>query len=604
MSESFKILVVCPPHLLEKWPREIEEVSREARASKISSISDLIAFRNAVDGADAALSFFAVVSSEMLKLGSGWTGGAARSQTRRVIVVRQDDEGKDSFIQIPAFTCPRCGEIVKMKGGEDEEPVSVMDAELLFSQRLKCLVCNEPLYQAKAIYSRPRWPLSTFIRRKMKRWFDLVIIDEAHEAKGQSTDRGHAVGEVIAAAKKSVALTGTLFGGTASSLFYLLHRLSSDFRQEYSWSDVGRFVERFGVVEKTSFERKERNEGYGRYSGLSRKRQVIRERPGVSPGLVKLLLPNSAFVSLEDLGYKLPPFSEIPVLLEMPDEMASTYRRIESFLHDASHENPRRLGEFLQTTLSWPNATFRPCTIDGLGVIDAAPEGELTPKEKWLVDTVAREIEERRKVLVFLRQTGTRDIQPRLASLLSDAGIRAEILERNVSPAKREAWVNRRLDRIDALICNPKLVQTGLDLIAFSTTIFYEPDYSLYTVQQAARRTWRLGQTKPVRVYYPTYNGTMENRALAIIGKKIVAAQLLYGDDVSAAFAADQGGSLLEELAREAANSEIPNLRNLFATQNEDDFESSVELDEVEDAIAITFPIVSRHVEQLSFAFS
>ena len=28
------------------------------------------------------------------------------------------------------------------------------------------------------------------------------------------------------------------------------------------------------------------------------------------------------------------------------------------------------------------------------------------------------------------------------------------------------------------LICNPRLVQTGLDLVAFPTLVFLEPDYS------------------------------------------------------------------------------------------------------------------------------
>jgi len=59
----------------------------------------------------------------------------------------------------------------------------------------------------------------------------------------------------------------------------------------------------------------------------------------------------------------------------------------------------------------------------------------------------------------------------------------------------------------------------------------------------------------------------MEHRAVAHVGKKVAAAQLLYGDDVAGALVeqAGVGGSFLEDLAREVvANAEIPDLGELF----------------------------------------
>jgi len=59
----------------------------------------------------------------------------------------------------------------------------------------------------------------------------------------------------------------------------------------------------------------------------------------------------------------------------------------------------------------------------------------------------------------------------------------------------------------------------------------------------------------------------MEHRAVAHVGKKVAAAQLLYGDDVAGALVsqAGAGGSFLEELAREVvANTDIPDLGELF----------------------------------------
>jgi hypothetical protein len=64
---------------------------------------------------------------------------------------------------------------------------------------------------------------------------------------------------------------------------------------------------------------------------------------------------------------------------------------------------------------------------------------------------------------------------------------------------------------------------------------------------------WRLGQTKPVKVYYPVYNGfpgtpVMEDLCLRLIGQKMAAAQLLYGNDVAGAIVPDMDDNLVVQL--------------------------------------------------------
>jgi len=172
------------------------------------------------------------------------------------------------------------------------------------------------------------------------------------------------------------------------------------------------------------------------------------------------------------------------------------------------------------------------------------------------------------KVLVYVRQTGTRDIQDRILKILRDGGVRAEVLTSSVNPRKREEWIARRVFGLDALVVNPKLVQTGLDLIAFASVVFFETEYSLYVLWQSLRRVWRLGQTKPVKAVFSAYNDTMESRALALIGAKMKAAQLLYGDNVGGAIVPEEDGDLLMKLAREALDAaELPDLQALFADE-------------------------------------
>ena len=71
--------------------------------------------------------------------------------------------------------------------------------------------------------------------------------------------------------------------------------------------------------------------------------------------------------------------------------------------------------------------------------------------------------------------------------------------------------------------------------------MFAEIEYSLYTLWQAVRRVWRLGQTKPVKAIFSVYSEAMEARALALMGQKMKAAQLLYGDEVGGAIVPQQG---------------------------------------------------------------
>ena len=97
---------------------------------------------------------------------------------------------------------------------------------------------------------------------------------------------------------------------------------------------------------------------------------------------------------------------------------------------------------------------------------------------------------------MYVRQTGTRDIQDRLESVLKQSGVQAITLYGSVDPRRRERWIEDH-GYVDTLITHPRLVQTGPDLISFQTVVFYEPEYSLYTLWQALRRVWRLGQTQP-----------------------------------------------------------------------------------------------------------
>jgi len=106
-------------------------------------------------------------------------------------------------------------------------------------------------------------------------------------------------------------------------------------------------------------------------------------------------------------------------------------------------------------------------------------------------------------------------------------------------------------------------------LIDFATVIFAEVQYSLYTMWQAARRVYRLTQTRPVKIVYAVYRDAMEETALALMGEKLKAAQQLYGDEVGGALVQTDDGDFLEELARRVmSGAKLPDLESLFAVEN------------------------------------
>ncbi len=167
---------------------------------------------------------------------------------------------------------------------------------------------------------------------------------------------------------------------------------------------------------------------------------------------------------------------------------------------------------------------------------------------------VAAERMEGRRGLVYATHTGTRDITERMDDMLTRHGFRVAVMKADaVAPEWREAWVADRVKQgIDVMICHPRLVQTGLDLIDFPTLIWYETDYSVYVMRQASRRSWRIGQTRPVKVVFMSYRNTLQADALKLVAKKLQSSLAVEGElpeDRLAAYG-DDGDDLMMALAR------------------------------------------------------
>ena len=102
------------------------------------------------------------------------------------------------------------------------------------------------------------------------------------------------------------------------------------------------------------------------------------------------------------------------------------------------------------------------------------------------------------------------------------------------------------------MIAHPRLVQTGLDLWSFPDIFFYETGYSIYTLRQASRRSWRIGQWTNVNVKFFYYAGTMQEACLRLMGKKLLVSLAMEGKFATDGLQAiDEGDDILMAMARE-----------------------------------------------------
>ena len=180
---------------------------------------------------------------------------------------------------------------------------------------------------------------------------------------------------------------------------------------------------------------------------------------------------------------------------------------------------------------------------------------------------VRRKVAAGERVLIYTSWTRT-DSQRKLMKLLREEGYRADILTPNVATEKREEWVEKRVKSgLQVLITNPRCVETGLDLNAFTTLIFYSMGYNLFTLRQASRRSWRINQTAPrVEVYMLYYADTMQAKAMKLMASKLAVAGIIEGTFSEEGLAAmSDVRDLTSQMAKELAQGIRDNVEDIAA---------------------------------------
>lgn len=548
-----RTLVICPPHLVSTWHEEL-----------IESLGDSV---NIVDASGQnALRLLTQLRNEACipKKNEFWLIGFNRAKTSfpwktQYFIQHKVTEKNYSSAQFryTRLICERCSH-----HDENIAPFST-------HTRLTCPACGNPLWgPVKNETGQDKYSPTLYITKYLKKHFGFLIADEVHKLKGGDTIQGAMLGQLATAIPKTLVLTGTLSGGKASDVFYLLQRA---FALNYSkeerrallpaFNELTSFVEQYGSLE-TVYTTKNDDHLTGR---SSRQTCSVKEKAGISPQiLTQFFLECCVFLRVSDISDAMPAYTEVIEACQLTPELQDTYTSFETTVKEAvqkalGNRDMKVIGQMLPALLIWPDMPQSEfLVIDRKDtVVASAPALEhinTTPKDERLIECVRDAQKAGRKCLVFAEYTGKKLADRHIQNILANAGFNFFTLKPTVSTNKRLAWIRAKMEsgKYDGMICQPKLVETGLNLLEFPEVLFWQTGYSIFVLRQAARRSWRPNQTQDVVVRFFVNKNTMQETAMTLIASKLEASLVLEGElsDKGLVALSEAGDSIAVELAR------------------------------------------------------
>lgn len=642
-----RVIYMVPNHLIKKTKREIGVLLDKNlfEAHFLNGHEDVIRLRDSgVMNTPPSKMEVYIIARDTCKLGYMYEP-VAKWMDRTYLKHTGHGEHKESFFKtsFKGWVCPDCGGQLMKTEDKETVPLEYEDFfnkhgkparrkyNLYCSNQIRLYTnvdpeqdeyreCGARLWAAKnknrMNISGERVPVKGAAPRKVspadlfKRYFkgkfDLAIGDECHELTGGSA-QAHAFHVLMSCAKNTVAMTGTLMNGYASNLFELVFRMFPNRLKEmgFTWGDVGRWIDLYGVREKTT--KLKKNVELNSSSNGSSVKVSTKELPAAAPQLFTDILSDvSCFIQMADMFEVLPKLDQGPMFMNMEGErrfvttvtqiqtkprpkrklkkgmrlvapswyLKNNVHVISSLLRDAVEKELAvgqsvLLGSLVNTLLSYPDVpfNFKGVYHPDTGEEIVSPKYRLSdrliyPKEQQLLKFVKSRLRAGRKVGVYATYTGKLGTLQRLQVLLEEQGIKTAVLESNVEGKHREEWIaQKEKEGIQVLLTNPILVSTGLDLLGFPSLYFYQTGHRLTIVRQASGRHWRIGQKNACETVYSGYKDSMQELDINLMATKMNAALALEGqfseDGLSALTDSSGGGSLANELAKRFIGNKI-----------------------------------------------
>lgn len=508
---------------------------------------------------------YVICSKEVLKLSSPRYPSYNIRHLKTIYKEDELPEKKNGRVYPGKFlACPKCGEPLQyeLKGNlinftESDFIAENGNPKPITIAKKRCLVCKEPIHsyfkftknlttdtemqrEMKAKAKKPKVSLiDFFLKTKVK--FDTVIIDEVHEGNEHSSIIGRAQALAFSLGKKRIALSGTVNNGYSSSFFNLLRAVMPNKMQKYDVMDISKFTNQFGIMKKV-YKYKDEEE---KKSGRSEKVLVnIVEEEGISPQLfTDFLSENYVFFQLKEMEAALPAYNEFFI----PVKKESCYHIIEDFYKDISATN------CVQAQM-YKNSIFKhiinnPSNWDGTLVVQVPfsnafkefeipnihHEGYLN-KDYEVLKTALDAKKRGRKFCIcnYFNEGGkymkSLTVTERLIKLFEENGLKLLWLKsdkyifdgksKRVKNVERESILFDLKEEFDGFICEPKLINVGINLPWCPTYINFMPSYEVNVVSQANRRGLRLTSILDNEVYHFYYEDTLEEDIMDRYQKK------------------------------------------------------------------------------------
>ncbi|QIZ08473.1 DEAD/DEAH box helicase [Priestia megaterium] len=316
--------------------------------------------------------------------------------------------------------------------------------------------------------------------------WNAVICDEAQAIKNPSTSAS----KVLKAMKSRfrIAMTGTPVENGLSELWSIM-----DFVQPGLLGSLSQFKQEFINKLETNSEKEVELNLIAKISKVYKRR-----------------------TKSEELGDQLPPKNLITKEVSMGKIQAKLYEEVISLVRNKMIDGLEAIQK-LKALSSHP-ALINEAYLD----LPTAQVPKLMETLKMIEDIKQKN----EKVLIFTEYI-------KMQTILRNA-IRDQF---NINPNIINGMTNRRLDVVnwfnskegfDVLILSPKAAGTGLTITSANHVIHYTRWWNPAVENQATDRVYRIGQEKPVYVYYPivsdkqkrTSNGTVEEIVHKILSEK------------------------------------------------------------------------------------
>jgi len=417
----------------------------------------------------------------------------------------------------------------------------------------------------------------------VKAGYKTLICDESHYLKDMDSQRAMAALEISGTVQNALCLTGTPIDNRPKELWSQIQIVNKSVAPkffDYGLRYCGAFQKPAGYMkclvcqgsgmrmDEVGIKARQKDPKYtcDNCEGKGRVIRKVWDFSGVS-NIAELdkMLRSTIMIrrTKEQVLKELPPKTRTMIPFVVEDSQDKLYRKEEAGALD-------RLRAIRKERNEWRAA------IDALSEADrkayAAKHAEKAARQAGLKDLAIGEIEKLKevavnakfdecieftaglqetqgKVLVFAVHYKTID---RIVAVFKAKGIKTDYVDGRVTGMARQSVLDAFQDGdLQILVCGIRAVSIGANLVSSHTVAFIELDWTPGIHSQAEDRTHRIGQLKPVSVYYLLLLGSIEEKIAKMIDAKREVVNSILGEGDRTIQEAGILDAVLDELLEE-----------------------------------------------------